>query len=161
MSTITIRDATERDAALIVHYVRELAKFEREPVEHVKLSEADVLRDAFGVHRYFEVLIAEADSKPIGFALFFHNYSTWQGRPGLYIEDLFVEEQWRKHRVGRKLIAAVARIAKDRGCARIDLSVLNWNPAREFYSRLGFRPVDGWTVYRLIDPELERIVKLA
>jgi GNAT superfamily N-acetyltransferase len=157
MSEVRIREATRDDARLIIHYVRELAKFEREPVEKVKLTEAQVVRDGFGERRYFEVLLAQIDSAPVGFALFFHNYSTWEGRPGIYIEDLFVEERVRKLGVGRKLIAAVAKIAKARGCGRIDLSVLDWNPARGFYARLGFRRTEGWDVFRLGEPELTQI----
>ncbi len=106
-------------------------------------------RDAFGVPRRFEVLIAETDRKPAGFALFFPNYSTWEGKPGLYIEDIFVEESARKFGIGRKLIAAVAKIAQSRGCARIDLAVLHWNPARGFYHRLGFRHAEPWQIFRL------------
>ncbi len=149
MAETRIRWATERDAALIVHFIRALAIFEKEPVEQVKITEADVLRDCFGPTRRFEVLIAEVDRKPAGFALFFPNYSTWEGKPGLYIEDIFVEESARKSGIGRKLIAAVAKIAKSRGCARIDLAVLDWNPARGFYHRIGFRHAEPWQIFRL------------
>jgi GNAT superfamily N-acetyltransferase len=144
-----IRWATESDAALIVHYIRELAIFEKEDVANVHITEDDVRRDAFGATRRFEVLIAEIDRKPVGFALFFPNYSTWEGKPGLYIEDIFVEESARKSGTGRKLIAAVAKIAESRGCARIDLAVLHWNPARGFYHRLGFRHAEPWQIFRL------------
>jgi len=149
MAETSVRWATENDAALIVHFIRALAIFEKEPVEHVRITEADVHRDAFGPSRRFEVLIAEIDRKPVGFALFFPNYSTWEGKPGLYIEDIFVEESARKSGIGRKLIAAVAKIAESRRCARIDLAVLDWNPARGFYNRLGFRRAEQWQIFRL------------
>ncbi len=112
-------------------------------------TEKEVIRDGFGGSPRFEVLLAELDRKVAGFALFFFNYSTWEGQPGIYVEDLFVEERARKLGVGRKLMASVARIARERGCSRITLSVLDWNPAREFYSRLGFGPTSGWLQYAL------------
>jgi GNAT superfamily N-acetyltransferase len=149
MAETSIRWATENDAALIVHFIRALAIFEKEPVEQVKITEADVRRDGFGANRRFEVLIAEIERKPVGFALFFPNYSTWEGKPGLYIEDIFVEESARKTGIGRKLIAALAKIAASRGCARIDLAVLDWNPARGFYHRIGFRHAEPWQIFRL------------
>ena len=149
MADARIRWATENDASLIVHFVRALAIFEKEPVEHVRINEADVRREGFGPHPCFEVLIAEVDRKAVGFALFFPNYSTWEGKPGLYIEDIFVDESQRGTGIGRKLIAAVAKIAHSRGCARIDLAVLNWNPARGFYNRIGFRHAEPWQIFRL------------
>lgn len=153
MAETRIRWATESDAALIVYFVRALAIFEKEPVENVHLTEADVRRDGFGADRRFEALIAEADHKPMGFALFFPNYSTWEGKPGLYIEDIFVEEAARGTGIGRRLVAAVAKIAKSRGCARIDLAVLHWNPARGFYHRIGFRHAEPWQIFRLASPD--------
>ena len=149
MGESRIRWATENDAALIVHFIRALAIFEKEPVEQVRITEADVRRDAFGVDRRIEALIAEIDRKPVGFALFFPNYSTWEGKPGLYIEDIFVEESARGSGIGRMLIAAVAKIAESRGCARIDLAVLDWNPARGFYNRIGFHHAQPWQIFRL------------
>jgi GNAT superfamily N-acetyltransferase len=158
MAETCIRWATENDAALVVHYIRALAIFEKEPVEQVKITEADVRRDGFGADRRFDVLIAEIDSKPAGFALFFANYSTWEGRPGLYIEDIFVEESARKTGLGRKLIAAVAKIAESRGAARIDLAVLDWNPARGFYHRIGFRHAQPWQIFRLAAADFAPLV---
>jgi len=157
MADTGIRWATESDAALIVHFIRELAIFEKEPVEHVRITDADVRRDGFGPHRRFEVLIAEVDRKAVGFALFFPNYSTWEGKPGLYIEDIFVDETMRGTGIGRKLIAAVAKIARSRGCARIDLAVLNWNPARGFYNRIGFRHAEPWQIFRLEASSLDAL----
>ena len=161
MADTHIRWANENDAALIVHFIRALAIFEKEPVEQVRITEADVRRDGFGSHRRFEVLIAEVDRKAVGFALFFPNYSTWEGKPGLYIEDIFVDESMRGTGIGRKLIAAVAKIAKSRGCARIDLAVLNWNPARGFYNRLGFRHAEPWQIFRLVHSGFDALSKEA
>jgi GNAT superfamily N-acetyltransferase len=149
MAETLIRWATENDAALIVHFIRALAIYEKEPVEHVHITEADVVRDGFREPRRFEVLIAALDGKPVGFTLFFPRYSTWQGRHGVYIEDIFVDESARGTGIGRKIIAAVAKIAQARGASRIDLSVLKWNPARNFYHRLGFDHAEPWMSYRL------------
>src|SRR5580704_7754282 len=157
MAETQIRWATESDAALIAHYIRALAIYEKEPGESVKITETEVRRDGFGSSRRFEVIIAEIDRKPVGFALFFPNYSTWEAQQGLYIEDLFVEESARKSGVGRQLIAAIAKIGKSRGCARIDLSVLDWNPAREFYKRLGFHHAEVWQTFRLTTSNLEAL----
>jgi GNAT superfamily N-acetyltransferase len=158
MAETSVRWATENDAALIVHYIRALAIFEKEDVANVHISDADVRRDAFGATRRFEVLIAEVDRTPAGFALFFPNYSTWEGKPGLYIEDIFVEESARGTGVGRRLIAAVAKIAHSRGCARIDLAVLHWNPARGFYHRLGFRHAEPWQIFRLTESSFASLI---
>jgi GNAT superfamily N-acetyltransferase len=158
MAETSVRWATENDAALIVHYIRALAIFEKEVVANVHITEADVRRDAFGTTRRFEVLIAEVDRTPVGFALFFPNYSTWEGKPGLYIEDIFVEESARGTGIGRKLIAAVAKIAHSRGCARIDLAVLHWNPARGFYHRLGFQHAEPWQIFRLSESSFASLI---
>lgn len=149
MAESRIRWATENDAALIVHFIRELAIYEKEPLMSVKVTEDAIRRDAFGANPRVEALIAEIDREPVGFTLFFPNYSTWEGKPGLYIEDIFVEESARGTGIGRKLIAAVAKIAHSRGCARIDLAVLDWNPARGFYNRIGFHHAEPWHIFRL------------
>lgn len=146
---IRVRLACVADSPLIVHFIRELAAFEKEPPESVRITESDVERDGFGPTPRFETLIAELDGAPVGFALFFPNYSTWEGRPGLYVEDIFVEEHARRHGVGRQLMAAVARIAEQRGFARIDLAMLDWNPARAFYRSLGFEQMEWWQPFRL------------
>lgn len=159
MGEIRIRAARESDASLIVGYVRKLAIFEKENVENVRITEADVLRDGFGQHPRFEVLIAEVDGAAVGFALFFPNYSTWEGRPGLYIEDIFVEESSRKHGVGRMLIAAIAKIARERNYVRIDLLMLDWNPARGFYRRLGFVHQETWQPFRLAGSALDALAR--
>ncbi|AWK87116.1 GNAT family N-acetyltransferase [Azospirillum thermophilum] len=148
MPTVTIRPAVEADCATILRFVRELAEFEREP-QAVKATEEDFRREGWGETPVFEALIAELDGVPVGFALTFRNFSTWEGRSGLFVEDLYVTPDARRYGVGRKLLAAVARRAVERGCRRVDLSVLDWNPARDFYGRLGFRHMEEWMSYRL------------
>ena len=160
--TLRVRPAAPSDASAIVEFVRGLARFEHEPVEQVHLTEADVERDGFGPRPAFEVVIAErlgnGEPKPVGFALFFPNYSTWEGRPGIYIEDLFVIEEERRTGAGRAILAAVAQIARERGAARVDLAVLNWNPARGFYEALGMAHQREWLPYRM---ERDAIARLA
>ncbi len=152
------RTATAADAGAIVMVVQALAAYEHEPPESVKLTEADVLRDGFSEPRRFEALIAELDGAPVGFALYFHNYSTWEGRAGIYIEDLFVLESARGHGIGRQLITAVAAIAHQRSCPRVDLNVLDWNPTREFYHRLDITHMQderqAWLPYRMRRPAI-------
>jgi GNAT superfamily N-acetyltransferase len=145
----TIRWARPDDADHVVRLVKALAAYEHEPEESVRLSADDVRRDGFGEPPCFEVVLAEWESEVVGFVLFFPNYSTWEGRPGLYIEDLFVEDRARGHGLGRRLMAAVAKIAAARGCRRLDLNVLDWNPTRDFHLRLGGRHLAEWLPYRL------------
>jgi GNAT superfamily N-acetyltransferase len=149
MPEIAIRPARPEDAAIIVDLVRELAVYEQEPLSSVKLSEADILRDGFGPEPRFELLVATLDRAAVGFALFFPNYSTWEGRAGLHVEDLFVRETARGHGLGRRLMAEIARLAVARGFRRIDLSVLEWNPARRFYERLAMVELTEWRLYRM------------
>ena len=148
-SQTNVRRATPADAPTIVRFIRGLAEFEREPPSSVKVTEADIVGDGFDDTPRFEALIADQQGAPVGFALFFMNYSTWEGTPGLYIEDLFVEEQARGSGAGRALMAAAAAIADERGCARLELSVLDWNPARAFYEQLGMSHQPTWMPYRL------------
>ncbi|MFD1625019.1 GNAT family N-acetyltransferase [Azospirillum griseum] len=153
MPTVTIRPAREADSATIMRFVRELAEFEREP-HSVKSSEEDLRRDGWGDTPMFEALIAEVDGVAVGFALTSRTYSTWEGRPGLFVEDLYVTPDARQYGVGRRLLAAIARRAVERGYRRVDLNVLDWNPARGFYDRLGFRQMADWLPYRLTGPAL-------
>lgn len=146
---IVVRPATPADAPVIVQLIRELATYEKEPLAGVKVTEADILRDGFGPQQRFESLLVDVGGRPAGFALFFHNYSTWEGRAGIYVEDIFVSEWARGRNIGRRLLAEIAAIAEARGCRRVDLSVLQWNPARAFYERIGLVEMSEWRPYRL------------
>jgi len=148
MST-TIRPAVAADVPLILEFIRGLATYEREP-DAVTATEADLLRDGFGESPYYQCLIAESDGRPAGFAFYFFNYSTWTGRPGLYLEDLFVNPEFRGLGIGKALLARVAAIAVERGCPRLQWEVLDWNtPAIEFYKTLGADWMDDWTRMRV------------
>jgi len=160
MPTVAIRPAVEADAELILRFVRELAEFEREP-HAVKATVEDFRRDGWGPNPVFEALIAELDGAPVGFALTFRNYSTWEGRFGLFVEDLYVTPEARGHGVGKRLLAEVARRAVAAGCKRVDLNVLNWNPARGFYETIGIRHLEEWLPYRLTGADLEALAGAA
>ena len=153
---LRLRLARARDVPTILRLIRELAEFE-ELLSEVQASEADLWRDGFGPTPRFECLLAERGGQAVGFALFFHNYSTFAGRPGLYVEDLYVAETARGAGIGRALLARLAAIALERGCCRLDLAVLDWNPARGFYGRLGFAQVEEWLPYRLSGPGLRAL----
>lgn len=144
-----IRPATEADAELIVELINDLAAFEKAAPGEVRVTAADVREHGFGPRPVFEALIAEQDGAAAGFALFFHNFSTWEGRPGIYLEDLFVRPAHRGHGIGFALLREVARVAVERGCPRMDWAVLHWNPAREFYEKLGAVHKADWMLYRL------------
>jgi len=159
MAMTRVRPATPNDSGTIVQLVQSLAVFEKEPIETVQLTEADVLRDSFGDSPLFETLLAELDGIAVGFALFFHKYSTWQGRPSLHLEDLYVEEHARGNGLGMDLMRELARIAEERGCARFELSVLDWNPTREFYHRIGFENMEEWLSYRLDEPGIAKLAR--
>ena len=154
---VTIRSAAAADAPLVLELIRGLAEYERLPHECVA-TEADVRETLFGPAPQAVVLIAEADGEPAGFALFFHNYSTFLARRGLYLEDLFVRPAMRGRGVGRALLARLAHLARERGCGRFEWSVLDWNEgAIRFYRSLGAEPMSDWTVYRVTGPALERL----
>ena len=156
MSTVVIRPAQAEDAATLLRLIRELAEFEKLAHE-VRASEADLIREGFGPVPRYEALLAELDGSAVGFALYFHNYSTFTGRAGLYLEDIFITETARGHGIGRKMMARLAAIAVERNCARLDLWVLNWNPARRFYDMLGMRQMSDWLPYRLDGPGLTKL----
>ena len=156
MPELTIRFATAADAGTIVRLIRALADYEN-LIDHVRISETDVLRDGFGEHPCFECLLAEAAGTVVGFALFYHTYSTFAGRPEVWVEDIFVAEAARGRGVGRKLMARLAALALERGCPHLALSVLHWNPARDFYGRLGFEQAQDWLPYRLDGDGLGRL----
>jgi len=153
---LTIRAANSSDAALLKTMIRELAEFERE-LELVMITEADLLRDGFGANPKFRALIAEWDGQPGGYALFFGYYSTWAGQ-GLFLEDLFVREQFRGNGIGKALLASVAKIAKQEQCYGVHWEVLDWNEkAIEFYKSLGAKFLDQWRLVTLTDDALRRL----
>jgi GNAT superfamily N-acetyltransferase len=143
---IAIRFAEPADAGLVLRLIRELAVYEKAPVA-VVATEDDLRRHGFGPDRQFEAILGFLDSEPAGFALFHSRFSTWLGRPGMYLEDLYVTEAARGRGVGRRLMARLAAIAIERGWARIDFQVLDWNPARNFYHRLGMAHLGEWMRY--------------
>jgi GNAT superfamily N-acetyltransferase len=155
---ITIRAATAADVPLILEFIRALAVYEREP-EAVTATEADLLRDGFGPNPFYFCLIADSNRAPAGFALYFFNYSTWLGRPGLYLEDLFVHPGFRGLGVGKALLERVAAIAVEKGCLRLQWEVLDWNtPAIDFYAAMGAKFLDSWRNVRVGG---EALLKLA
>ena len=156
MRSVAIRPAEASDAATIVHLVCELAAFEG-LTDQVRMTAQDVLRDGFGARPHFECLLAEIGGHAVGMALYFTTYSTFEGRPNLYVEDLYLAEAARGRGVGRLLLGRLAAVALERGCRRLDLAVLDWNPARRFYERLGFRQQHGWLPYRLSGEALARL----
>jgi GNAT superfamily N-acetyltransferase len=158
---LSIRPATAKDAALIVQFVRDLAEYERDPKAAVA-TEQDFIRDGFGADPKFKVVFAEWGGKPAGFALFFYNYSTWQGRPGLYLEDLFVKPEFRGKGIGKALLLHLAKIAVENNCGRYQWQVLDWNtPAIEFYKSLGAEIMKEWLTMRVEGDALQRLAKMA
>jgi GNAT superfamily N-acetyltransferase len=154
---LTIRSATEHDVPLVLEMIKALAAYEK-MADEVVATEAGLLESLFGPRPDAEVVIAAVGAEPAGFALFFHNFSTFVGRRGLYLEDLFVKPEWRGHGVGKSLLAHLARLAAERGCGRFEWSVLDWNePAIRFYESLGARPLAGWTIFRVTGEALARL----
>mgnify|MGYP006155398633 CR=1 FL=1 len=147
--TLSIRPATPADLPLIAALIRELADYEKLAHE-VRFDEAVLAAKLFGARPYAEVVIGELSGIPQGFALFFHNFSTFEGRPGIYLEDLFVRPAARGSGLGKALLSHLAALAVERDCARLEWSVLDWNtPAIDFYKALGAMPMDEWTVMRV------------
>ena len=149
--------AVEADVPVIVGLIRALATYER--LEHEMVATEDDIHHAlFGPRPYAEVILAREDSDTVGYALFFHNYSTFRGRPGIYLEDLFVRPERRGHGYGRALLVALARLAVERGCARYEWSVLDWNePAIGFYRRMGAEVMEEWRICRVTGDALARL----
>ena len=155
---VDIRAAAEFDVPLILQFIRELADYERKS-QYVTATEADLRAALFGPRPYAEALIARAGDEPAGYALYFHDFSTFRGRPGIYLEDLYVRPQHRHHGIGKALMARLARICTERNCHRLQWAVLNWNePALRFYRSLGAEPSTEWTVYSL---DAQRLAALA
>lgn len=147
----------EQDVPLILTFIQELAEYEKARDQAVA-TEADLRETLFGPRPYAEVVIAELEGEPVGFALFFHNYSTWLGRPGLYLEDIYVRPHARGRGVGKRLFTYLIDLARERRCGRMEWVVLDWNePAIRFYESLGAKPMDEWTVYRITGEALERL----
>ena len=154
-----IRPARPDDCEAMHQMLVALAVYERAP-DAVKVTPDALRRDGFGPAPRYEAIIAERQGEPVGFALWTQNYSTWEGRAGFFLEDIFVYDEARKYGVGQALMARMARIAKDRGLGRLDLNVLTWNPARKFYERLGIVHIDDWAPYRLRGEALEKLAAL-
>jgi GNAT superfamily N-acetyltransferase len=153
----TIRPATPADIPQILTFIRALATYEREP-DAVTATEADLLSHGFGPNPFYFCLIAESDATPAGFALYFFNYSTWLGRPGLYLEDLFVPPEFRGLGIGKTLLQRVAAIAVEKGCPRLQWEVLDWNtPAIEFYQAMGAEFLDTWRNVRVTGDALMKL----
>ena len=157
MAELEIRPATERDVPLILSLIRELAEYER--LSHELVATEEILRDSlFGERPAAEVLLGYVGGDPAGFALFFHSFSSFLGRPGIYLEDLYVRPEFRGAGVGRVFLRHLARLAKDRGCGHLEWWVLDWSePAIRFYEALGAVPMDDWTVYRIAGEALDEL----
>lgn len=158
LTDFTIRMASREDAPIILNFIKELAAYEK-MTEEVVATEASLI-DSLFVKKQAEVLIGERKGEPVGFALFFHNYSTFLGKAGIYLEDFFVLEPYRGNGYGKALFQEVARIATERGCERMEWFCLDWNePSIQFYKAQGAFPMDEWTVYRLTGEELTKFSK--
>jgi len=154
-----IRSAVEEDVSVIFNFIRELAVYEK-LLEEVTASE-DLLRENLFTYKYAEVLLGELDSVPVGFALFFHNFSTFLGKSGIYLEDLFVKEEYRGRGFGKKILAHLAKLAVERDCGRLEWSVLDWNKtAIDFYLSMGAKPMEEWTMFRLTGGKLSDLARL-
>lgn len=158
MSRIVIRPASADDCGLILDFIRELAIYEKAP-DAVVATEAQLREHGFGPKPQFEAIIAELDGAPAGMALFHTRFSTWLGAPTLFLEDIVVREAARGHGVGRRLMARLARIAVERGWGRVDFHVLDWNPARGFYRKLGFTHHEEWLRYGAGESWLKRLAE--
>lgn len=152
-----IRPATAADVPDIAALIRALADYEKLSHE-VVLDEATLRDQLFGPRPFAEVLMAEADGRPVGFALFFHNYSTFLAKPGIYLEDVFVMPEYRGRGLGKGLLIALAKLAAERGCGRLEWAVLDWNePSIQFYKSLGAVPKDEWVLYRMTDDAIRKL----
>lgn len=156
-AAVQISTATEQDVALILTFIRKLAEYER--LAHEVVADEETLRQSlFGPKRAAEVLLAYEGDEPVGFAVYFYNFSTFVGRPGIYLEDLFVEPDHRGKGIGKELLRHLAKLALERGCARLNWAVLDWNhPAIDFYRSMGAVLLDDWTTCRVSGDALERL----
>jgi GNAT superfamily N-acetyltransferase len=155
---ITVRNTDEKDIPLIMNLVRSLADFE-DLSDHVLSTEETLHEALFGERVYAEAIIAEIDRKPAGFIIFFHNFSSFTGKPGLYIEDIFVYPEYRSKGVGKALMVHCGKIARERNCGRLEWSVLDWNPARKFYEHMGGEHQKEWLLYRLDERGIDELAE--
>jgi GNAT superfamily N-acetyltransferase len=154
---LSIRSATEGDTALILRFIKKLAEYEKLSHE-MRATEATLRANLFGKRAYAETLLAYWGGEPVGFALFFHNFSTFLGQPGIYLEDLFVDPEHRGKGIGKALLVTLAGLAVERGCGRVEWAVLDWNePSINFYRSLGAEAKDEWTTYRLTGDALAKL----
>ena len=157
VSEFRIQPASEQDVPVVLRMIKALAEYEK-LADQVVATEAGLREALFGERRFGEVIIGYAGNEPVGFALFFYNFSSFRGAPGLYLEDLFVEPRWRGHGFGRKLLQHLAGVAVARGCHRMEWAVLDWNEsAIQFYRRAGARSLDDWRIFRLTGDPLSRL----
>lgn len=159
--SLRIRSAQVDDCALILSFIRELAVYEK--LEHELIATPQILAETlFGEKPYAEVLIAEYEGMAVGYALFFHSFSTFNGRPGIYLEDVYVQPALRGKGIGKALMSFLAKLAIERKCARFEWSVLDWNaPSIAFYRSIGAQPMEGWTVQRVSGPALQALAALS
>ena len=158
--TIRIRNVEINDIPTILRLIKDLSVYEK--LSHQFINTEELIKEyLFRENKFAEVLIADFNERPVGFALFFHNYSTFVGKPGIYLEDLFVQPEMRGKGIGKKLFLELVKIAKKRNCGRVEWSVLNWNTsAIDFYKSLGAMPMDEWTVYRLTEDKIKALDNL-
>lgn len=157
----TIRPAVPEDVGSIANLIRELAIYEKLD-QHARATPDDFRRHLFGNRPYAEVLLAEIGGEPVGLALFFHTFSTFRGQPGIYLEDLFVQPEYRGQGIGKALLGSLAKIAHERNCGRLEWAVLDWNkPAIDFYESLGAGPLNDWITYRIADEPLAELAREA
>ena len=156
-NTLKIKKAKIKDVPLILSFIKELAEFEKLTHE-VAANKKDLRENLFGTKKFAEVLIAFYDKDPAGMALFFHNYSTFAGKPGIYLEDLYVKPEFRGKGIGKSLLLKLIRIAGKRKCGRVEWAVLDWNEsAIDFYSKLGAEPMNSWKIFRLTKDKIKKI----
>lgn len=157
MADFEIKSATIDDVPVVLSFIKKLAEYEK--LLHLVTATEEGLREVlFGARPYAETVIAYYQNEPVGFALFFHSFSTFLGKPGIYLEDLFVDSEQRGKGFGKALLAHLAKLAQERDCGRLEWAVLNWNqPSIDFYESLGAQPMNEWTVYRLTGKALERL----
>lgn len=157
---LIIRLATEKDVPSIMAFIKELAEYEK-MIDEVEATEEMLKDNLFGEHRYAEVLIAEYDDQPAGHALFFHNFSTFVGKPGIYLEDLYVRPHLRGKGIGKSLLVELVKLAKQRNCGRVEWVVLDWNePSIQFYKSLGATPMNEWTTFRITEENINKLAGL-